>query len=126
MATVNELLDAMGMTGKLREGTDSMLATMRENLAASGNTVAPEKWAEFERELRAHPLDTLLLDATRNALTLTPEEMDAVVAFYRSEKGKRIMEKMTLVNQVVDRASQTWAERKMKAALTKVGLGDLA
>ena len=52
--------------------------------------------------------------------------MDAVVAFYRSEKGKRIMEKMTLVNQVVDRASQTWAERKMKAALTKVGLGDLA
>ena len=47
MATINELLDAMGMTGKLREGTDSMLATMRENLAASGNTVAPEKWAEF-------------------------------------------------------------------------------
>jgi hypothetical protein len=116
MADVNRLLQVMGLTQKLREGTDAMLHSMRASLP----TVAEERWSAFEAELRAHPIDELLLDQIRTTLTLSPEEMDAVVAFYESPKGARIMEKMQLVNGAVDRAMQSWFETKMKAAMAKV------
>ena len=106
----------MGVTQKLREGMEAMLTQMH----ASMPTVAPEKWSAFEAELRAHPIDELLLEQIRPVYQLSPEEMDAVIAFYESPKGARIMEKMQLVNGAIDRSIQGWFETKMKAAMTKV------
>src|SRR3954463_12018500 len=109
MADVNRLMEAMGLTQKLHEGLEAMLSSMRESMP----TVAPEKWNSFEAEMRAHPIDELLLEQIRTTVTLSPQEMDAVIAFYESPKGKRIMEKMQLVNGAVDRAMQSWFETKM-------------
>jgi hypothetical protein len=116
MADVNRLMAAMGLTQKMREAVEAMLSSMHDSLP----TVTPEKWNAFEAEMRADPIDRLLLDQVRATMTLSPEEMDAVIAFYESPKGKRIMEKMQLVNGAVDRAMQSWFETKMKNAMTKV------
>src|SRR5579859_4528259 len=119
MSDVDRLLEAMGLTEKLRQGVEAMLVSLRATLAAGG--VTPEKWAAIEVEIRERPL-ALFREATAGAFTLSPEEVDAVVAFYQSPKGKRVMEKMTLVNQAVGQATQAWAENQMRLAIEKVGV----
>jgi hypothetical protein len=121
MATLDQLLDAIGLTAKLRDATETIITTMKKNFDDQGATFPADRWDEFVKELRAHPIENLLLDIAKEMLQLSPDEMDAVIAWYKSPRGARIMEKMTLVNQVVDRASSTWIEKKGKAAMAKVG-----
>jgi hypothetical protein len=120
MATLDQLLDAIGMTAKLRDATETMIATMKKSFDDQGANLPAERWDTFVKELRAHPIEPLILDIAREMITLTPEEMDEVIKWYRSPRGARIMEKMTLVNQIVDRASSSWMESKAKAAMAKV------
>src|SRR4051794_28417691 len=120
MATLEKLLDAMGLTSKLRDATDNVIAAMKKNFDDQGVTIPPERWATFDAELHAHDIAKMIEDAARASMTFTPDEMDAVIEFYQSPRGARIMEKMTLVNQIVDKASSSWIETKGRAVMAKV------
>ena len=50
MATLEQLLETMGLTTKLRDATDNVIAAMKKkNFEDQGATVPPERWAALRR-----------------------------------------------------------------------------
>jgi hypothetical protein len=110
MTDLSRLLEALGVTERARGAADSLLADLRRSLP----DVSDERWAAFVAELDvASSLERTVAESAKQTLALTHDETDQVCGFLESG-GRRLLDKMFLVNAAMDRAANAWSNMAMR------------
>jgi hypothetical protein len=121
VADIHDLLEALGFTEKLHTALDAVTQNIRQTLQMSGTHIPDAAWDAFAKDLRNEPkIREAIERLATEGYPLDAAEMDEVVAFHRTPQGKRAMEKMAVVTQLVTQASSSQIERFGNALMEKM------
>ena len=101
-----KMLEVQGTAKLFETSLDAMIDLMRDNYA---DRVPDEFWDEFMEEIRKDGIDELfkmLVPIYKKHYTL--EDVNGIIAFYESETGQKMVEKLPVIQQDSMEAGAEW------------------
>jgi hypothetical protein len=133
LAKVEQIFELTGVTrlmqqaaGQTNAAVINMLTTMNPGHGAEINRLMREQFLpEYQRRIPEFTAEVERL----YALTFSDEELDAMITFYKSPLGKKMLERLPGLTQQIITIGQAWGQRvareiieQMKPTLRKKGL----
>jgi N-glycosylase/DNA lyase len=114
IASIKELLEVTG-SGKLGvQAVQNMIASYRQNLPS----VPEEFWNEFMKEVNTEVLTTMVIPIYDKYYSL--EELNAIIAFYKTPIGKKVIATLPQIMQESMQAGQSWGKEVGEKAFNKL------
>jgi N-glycosylase/DNA lyase len=114
IASIRELLEVTG-SGKLGvQAVQNMIASYRQNLPS----VPEEFWNEFMKEVNTEVLTTMVIPIYDKYYSL--EELNAIIAFYKTPIGKKVIATLPQIMQESMQAGQSWGKEVGEKAFNKL------
>jgi N-glycosylase/DNA lyase len=114
IASIRELLEVTG-SGKLGvQAVQNMIASYRQNLPS----VPEEFWSEFMKEVNTEVLTTMVIPIYDKYYSL--EELNAIIAFYKTPIGKKVIATLPQIMQESMQAGQSWGKEVGEKAFNKL------
>ncbi|GAB4451556.1 MAG: DUF2059 domain-containing protein [Armatimonadaceae bacterium] len=92
---IRQLIDLTGGGKALRQQIDQSIDAQKAMSAESG--IPPEFWDKFRRRLKVEVLVEALIPVYDKHYTL--DEIQAIIAFYQTPVGKKLVEKSSVIMQ---------------------------
>ncbi len=107
-ARVKEMLELTKYKENFKVGVENMM----ENIIKLRPDVPEELWIKLKDEFLGASMEELI-DIVSGVYFkhLSKEDLDNVIAFYKSPSGSKLAEKSPLINQEVMDAARSWGEK---------------
>ena len=111
------ILELMEITGALDVG-QQISTNLMAQLAPAFPEVPENVWAELAEALNPAEAAQLVVPIYDRHFTL--EELQGVIEFYKSDLGKRVVQKLPLITQESMAVGQQWGEQKARQLLEEL------
>jgi hypothetical protein len=113
-AKVRLLLELTGAGNLGTQMIDGMIANFRESMPG----VPDEFWTTFRAKIKASDMVEMVIPIYEKHLT--PADIDAIIAFYSSPAGKRLVEKQPLILADTMKVGQAWGAKLADEVVTEL------
>jgi hypothetical protein len=114
IASIKTLLEVTG-SGKLGvQAVQNMIASYKQNLPS----VPEEFWNEFMKEVNTDVLTSMVIPIYDKYYSL--EELNAIIAFYQTPIGKKVISTLPQIMQESMQAGQSWGKEVGEKAFNKL------
>jgi hypothetical protein len=103
---IRTLLELTGMV----KVADQMIGQMFEQFAKGAPSVPPEAWQRLQKKMKADELIALMIPIYDKYYT--QEDIDGMIAFYRTPVGQKVITTLPDVSREGFNAGQEWGRRK--------------
>lgn len=104
--SIRTLLELTGMA----KVADQMIGQMFEQFAKNAPSVPPEAWQRLRKKMKADELIVLITPVYDKYYT--QEDLDGMIAFYRSPVGQKVVRTLPDVSREGFAIGQEWGRRK--------------
>jgi uncharacterized protein len=104
--SIRTLLELTGMS----KVVDQVISQMFEQFAKNAPSVPPEAWQRLQKKMKSEELIDLILPVYDKYYT--QEDLDGMIAFYRSPVGQKVVRTLPDVSREGFVIGQEWGKRK--------------